>query len=184
MGSPTTVNAHLENTTNDQCFKPHRKIPTSWGDRVGDVLERRIVNNSDNIVHTFYRSGVQECVEAPPYDQNGNRLSQWGALARANSNTSNCGGDETWQNIDEYYYTYDVVMGSDPSNPNTGHHQINGGIRLEFNTPGAWKYEIQAYFSGPDAGWYVIKKLGWGNKVLGTLERSSTTQRTPAGLTA
>jgi hypothetical protein len=166
-GADESSFAHIENTTNDQCFKPQRKVPTAWGNRVGEVLEKRIVNNAGNIVHTTYRGGDSNDGCTPSeFPSNGNMLGQWSAKARAESDTSACGGDETWQNVTEYYYSYDVTGGSAPNAPNISSQRLNDGVRLNFDTPGAWKYEAQLYVNaGPDSGWYVIKKVGWGNKI-------------------
>lgn len=137
-------------------------IPSrGWATNVTDVMDERLAKTNDSIALTQYRAGSQACQESA-FPSNGNILSQWGALARGESNTAACGGDESWRDIDEYYYTSSVVSGSAPAAPTVSTSQIAGGIRINFESVGGWSYELQIFNSGTNT-WGGLTKVGWSS---------------------
>lgn len=157
-------NAEIENTTNHQCFKPWKKVPTGWSDRLVDPIDERIATSADNIQLTQYRAGTENCQESL-YPANGNILSQYGAKERSESTSTSCGGNETWRAIDEYYYTGTVKAGTVPKAPDHSYTRVSGGIKFNFDTVGGFKYVLEKYRSIEGTSqWIEIYKRGWSWK--------------------
>lgn len=136
--------AEIENTTNHQCFKPWKKVPTKWKNWLADPVDERIANSSDDIQLTEYRAGTYSCQESA-YPADGNKLSQLGSKARSESTTTSCGGDEAWRAIVQYYYTGTVKSGSAPKVPDISFTRPSGAIKFEFSATGGYKYNLQKY---------------------------------------
>lgn len=150
----TTVN----NTTQYQCFRPERSIPTSWKDWIPDVLDERIANSNGNITITQYRAGnsFSGCTDRT-YPQNGNILSQWGSKSLDDN-----GCYSAWSSIDDYYYSSSVKNGSVPDQPSTDYSKSNGKITFNFDSTGGWHYVLQKYGGG---SWNTIATVGWSWKM-------------------
>lgn len=156
-----SVSAPVDNTTNYQCFRPQRKIPTSWGDRLSVVLETRVADSKGKLIYTYYRAGSYACSETT-YPKDGGTLSQNGARARGQSTTTGCGGDESWKDIVDYYYVPSVKAGVVPGTPTISSSRISGGVRLNFDTTGGWKYEVEWYITAERA-WHDVALVGWSS---------------------
>jgi Carboxypeptidase regulatory-like domain len=154
-----STGGEIENTTNDQCFRPERKIPTDWKTWLTDVVDERIATSTDAIQQTQYRAGTYSCNESS-YPADGNKLSQNGSRAL----NDNC-GYTGFRGIDEYYYTGTVKAGNIPLTPSTSHSKANGNITFNFESTGGWRYNLQRYpVRCPDGTltcWDVIHNKGW-----------------------
>jgi hypothetical protein len=167
---PNNKSADISNVSNrHQCFKPHKKVPRKWKTWVEDVIDERIANKNGVIQKTEYRQGDYRCQE-DLYPRGGDKLSQWGSKARADSDTQACGGDEAWRDIDEYYYTWSVKAGQEPAAPSTSHETASGKITFTFESTGGWRYILERYprpCPGPDPSaqcWEEIYNRGWSWK--------------------
>jgi len=159
--------AHIENTTNRQCFKPHKKVPTAWSSHVNDVLDERVVNGNGDIFETQYRGGDPsgKCIESL-YPRDGDKLSQFGSNARAEGDSADCGGAEIWRDIVEYYYNPTVQPGLAAAGPDTGYSKEPGKVRLSFSSTGSWEFEVQVELdAGEGPVWSRIHKRGWSTKL-------------------
>lgn len=159
----------VTNTTAYQCFKPYRRVPTVWGKWLGDVLDERIRRPGGGIQETQYRAGDYGCNEHL-YPADGNKLSQNGSRARANSNKRGCGQGEGWRKIAQHYYTGKVVPGRAPEAPAHSWKRIDGGmLRFNFYAVGTWSYSLQRLFEecpGDTFGpcWEEIATTGWSSQ--------------------
>jgi Carboxypeptidase regulatory-like domain len=147
----------INNTTNFQCFKPHRKVPVSrWKKAIIPVLKQRIALAGGSIQDTEYRAGSYSCNDSVGF----NKLSQLGSLYRAEHDA--CGGNESWQAIDQYYYTGTVDGGVSPDGPD---HSLDknpsGTIDFHFSAVGAWEYQLQRTCGG---SWCLIADKDWSWK--------------------
>lgn len=155
----------INNTTQYQCFKPHRRVPTRWKRWIGDVNDERLKLGNGNVQQTQYRAGRYDCSESL-YPADGNKLSQNGSRARADSNTAACGGDEGWRAIAEYYYTGNVVAGAAPPTPTRSYSVGTSSITFNFNAVVGWRYSLQKHYSECPGGavgpcWVEIYDKGW-----------------------
>lgn len=159
------VYAHIENSTWDQCFKPHKKVPTKWAGDLYDVLDERIAESDGDLTYTEYRAGTENCVESR-WPENGDTLSQLGSKQRAESNTTACGGDETWRDIVQYYYTATVGSGQPPAAPDTNYSRPPDQIRFAFSSTGGWRFQVEEELRGDDGvyRWFTIHDRGWSSK--------------------
>jgi Carboxypeptidase regulatory-like domain len=167
---PATSSYDIGNTVDWQCFRPERKIPTSWGTWLEDVVDERIATGDDAILQTQYRAGDYSCDESS-YPANGNVLSQNGSRAL----DDDCGYDN-WRSIDEYYYTGTVQPAIAPPLPNTSFSKPKGGVKLNYpsqvkDASGhvanvGWRYTVEARKRQPDGNyaWTVIHVNGWDQR--------------------
>lgn len=127
-------------------------------------MDQRVKTSSGNIQQTVYKAGQQLCDDLG-HGPNSNDLSQWGSKARAESDSSACGGNETWEELDEYYYTGTVGSGSKPAAPDKSWSRVSGGrLKFEFDSVGGYRYNLQR--SDPCPGgeggcWKVEHNKGW-----------------------
>ena len=145
--------ADIENTRNQQCFKPYLPVPTRFVRAAPDILSNRIAAGSASsapIKDTQYKAGSSDCGSGGvPADQ----LSQNGAKYLE----TNCGYTD-WKAIVLHYYGASgatVQLGRVPTIPQTSFDRTTvstGQLRLNFaskvsNGAGrvsevAWRYRI------------------------------------------
>jgi hypothetical protein len=164
--------AEIENTVNHQCFKPWIAVPmhNTWSDWADDVFDERVATGGAPgiIQETQYRAGTYNCNEQS-FPADGNKLSQNGARARAESNTSACGGNETWRDIVEHYYTGTVRPAEAAGAPGGVSHGVSGkSITFDWGGPAGWRFKLQRYpVRCPDGTltcWGEFYNKGWSWK--------------------
>ena len=94
-GGNAAGGADVDNTTQFQCFKPHRPVRRSWRTWVGDILDERIADSNNDIQLTQYRAGTYNCVEGGIHAPDGNILSQLGSRRARNNAASTTGAAST-----------------------------------------------------------------------------------------
>jgi hypothetical protein len=158
--STAAGSADVDNTTNFQCFKPHRPVMRKWRTWAEDILDERIADGNNDIQITQYRAGTYNCVESGDHAPNNNILSQLGSKAREEQ----CGVND-WRSLDNYYYTGNVTAGLLPPRPQTSHTALQGGIRFNFESKVGdsrvgWRYQIERFVGAP-VNWSRIYNKGW-----------------------
>jgi hypothetical protein len=168
--------ADIDNTTNNQCFKPYLPVPARFANAAPDILSHRIAAGSSSsapIKDTQYKAGTANCGSGGvPADQ----LSQNGAKYLE----TNC-GYTSWTAIVLHYYGASgatVQLGRVPPIPQTSFDRTNvstGQLRLNFaskvsNGAGrvsevAWRYRIgkctTSTLSGCVNNWVRIYDRGY-----------------------